>query len=122
MTPELRHDAVKAGIDFDQALERLGGDEALFVELAGLMVDDGQELLGRIRGAVERGEAAELRQAAHKAKGALAIFGQGSAVQLASDLERYGVAGEITAARHAFPAFESELGHVLTTLSRIAAA
>jgi len=122
MTLELTNDALNAGIDVAQALQRLGGDEALFVELAGLMVDDGQQLLGRIRLAVAQGEAAELRQAAHKAKGALAIFGNGSAVRLASDLERYGVGGEITAARDAFPAFESELGRVLATLSRIAAA
>ena len=122
MTLELRTDAAAAGIDVDQVLQRLGGDEALFIELAGLMVDDGRQLLGRIRAAVERGEAAELRQAAHKAKGALAIFGPGGAVTLASELEGYGVAGEITAARHAFPAFESELGRVLATLSQIAAA
>ena len=117
----LRNDAVQAGIDVDQALERLGGDEALFIELARLMVDDGQQLLGRIRAAVERGEAGELRQAAHRAKGALAVFGPRSAVRLASELEGYGGNGEIAAARQAFPAFESELGRVLATLSRIAA-
>jgi HPt (histidine-containing phosphotransfer) domain-containing protein len=122
MTVELTSDALKAGIDVDHALQRLGGDEALFIELAGLMVDDGQQLLGRIRLAVAQGEAVELRQAAHKAKGALAIFGNSSAVRLASDLERYGVGGEFTAARDAFPAFENELGRVLAALSRIAAA
>ncbi len=119
---ELRNDAAQAGIDVDRALERLGGDEALFIEIAGLMVDDARELLTRIREAVLRGEAAELRAAAHKARGALAIFGQGSAVQLAGDLEGFGGSGELEAARQSLPAFESELARLLATLSRIAAA
>jgi HPt (histidine-containing phosphotransfer) domain-containing protein len=122
MTLEIRTEAARAGIDVEQTLERLGGDEALLIELAGLMVDDAREMLGRIRGAVDRGEAPELRAAAHKAKGALAIFGSGNAVLLASQLERFGGSGEIVAARQTLPAFEDELALLLATLSRIAEA
>ena len=122
MTLELRSEAVQAGIDWDEALERLGGDEALFVEVAGIMVADSRELLARLRTAVEQGEAKELRAAAHKAKGSLLVFGRGSACQLASELERFGSSGEIAEARRTLPAFESELGRMLATLSRIAAA
>jgi len=122
MTAEFKHRAQQTGIDVDGALTRLGGDEALFVELTGILVEESRRMVTGLRSALDCDRAAELKAVAHKAKGALGIFGCHSATQLASELEEYGRAGDLTAARRALPLFESELARVVTTLSRVAAA
>lgn len=86
MTLELRSHAEQDGIDIEGALARIGGYEALLAEPSGGFVEDSREMLRAVRGALERGETAELRAAAHKSKGAIGIFGSTSALRLASDL------------------------------------
>ena len=80
MTAELKTKAAQAGIEIEAALARIGGGPP------GILVEDSRGMLRAVRGALERGEVAQLRAAAHKTKGAIGIFGSTSALRLASDL------------------------------------
>lgn len=120
MTADFKQQAGAAGIDIEAALARLGGDEDLFLELSGVLIEESPQYLSGLRAAVESERAADLRAVAHKAKGALGIFGCQTATALASELEGLGMSGDIGAARSTLPRFESELRLVLATLSRVA--
>src|SRR5712691_3924473 len=95
MTAEFKQQADAAGIDLEEALQRLGGDEALFAELSGVLIEDSAQLLSGLRAAIEAERAMDLKAVAHKAKGALGIFGCRNATALAGELEGLGMRGDI---------------------------
>lgn len=121
MTTELASHTPEAAVDIEEALDRLGGDQALLVELTGIFLEDSKDTMDAMRTAVEHRRAEELMQAAHKAKGGLGVLGCHNALRLAEALETLGGKREITAARKALPLFETELDRVRETLAKFAA-
>lgn len=79
-----------AAADLAAALERLGGDQALLQEIAGLFLEQHEDLLGRIRQAIAAADAAALERSAHVLKGAVANFGAERAAEAAFRLEKAG--------------------------------
>jgi PAS domain S-box-containing protein len=77
-------------LDRAVALERVGGDEELLKELAGLCADECPKLLAEIRGAVERKDGPTLRMSAHTLKGSVATLGAGATADAARRLEEMG--------------------------------
>ena len=108
-----------AAQSFDRAaaLERLGGDEDLFAEVAGLFCSDGPPLLGEIRSAVAVGDAAGVKRAAHGLKGAAGYVGGTAAAQAARRLEVIGTEGELSLARGALEMLESEVDRLVSDLT-----
>ena len=108
-----------APLSFDRAaaLERLGGDEELFAEVAELFRSDGPKLLGEIRGAIAAGDAATLKRAAHGLKGAAGYVGGTFAVSAARRLELIGTEGELSLAAEAFRALETEVDRLVADLA-----
>ena len=108
-----------APLSFDRsaALERLGGDEELFAEVAELFRSDGPKLLGEIRGAIAAGDAATLKRAAHGLKGAAGYVGGTSVASAARRLEWIGTEGELTLAAKAFRALETEVDRLVADLA-----
>jgi len=111
--------AEDAPLSFDRttALERLGGDEELFAEVAELFRSDGPKLLGEIREAIAAGDAATLKRAAHGLKGAAGYVGGTFAVSAARRLELIGTEGELTLAAEAYRALETEIDRLVADLA-----
>ena len=73
--------------DYQQALERLGGDDELLGEIAGIFTDTAPSLLAQIRGAIPDARHEELTRAAHTLKGSVANFAATNAFEAARELE-----------------------------------
>ena len=72
------------------ALERVGGDEELLKEIAGLFLEDYPSLITKIEHAIATSDANNLERAAHSLKGSIANFGSEAAYQASLDLEQIG--------------------------------
>lgn len=75
------------------------GDEDLVCDLARLLVDSVPDQIDAVTNAVNAGDGAALRKAAHKLRGSIAAFGMANAVERARQLEAMGNAGDLSAAR-----------------------
>lgn len=91
------------------ALERLGGDEQLLGEIAGLFLSDYPALLAEVCDAVARGDAAAVHHAAHTLKGSVANFCAPGPFETAYKLERMGRAGDLAGSQDALAALEKQL-------------
>ena len=96
----------------------LGGDEALARELALAVLPEIPGHLERISDAIDARDAAELRAAAHRLKGALGVFGEHPAFDLAQQLESAGRTGRMDEALALKGPFEA----AVDTFSRAAEA
>lgn len=76
-------------------LARVDGDEQIFAELCDIFLDDAPKRLAAIRAALEAGNAAALRAAAHAFKGAAGVFDAEQIVALARRLEVIGAEGNL---------------------------
>ena len=83
-----------AKLDCAVALERLGGDEELLREVAGLFLDEYPMLMNEIRTAAASRDADALQRAAHSMKGSVSNFGADGVYQAAFLLEKKGRAGD----------------------------
>jgi CheY-like chemotaxis protein len=113
--------AVIEPVAFDRiaALERLGGDEALFAEVAGLFLADSPQQLEEIRKAVSTRDAATLRRVAHSLKGAAAYVGGTAAAEAAHRLEMLGVENDLRTAPELLQSLEREVARLTTTLNTV---
>jgi HPt (histidine-containing phosphotransfer) domain-containing protein len=72
------------------ALDRIGGDEELLVDIAAVFLTEYPELLQEIENAVASADAELLQRSAHTLKGSLLAIGAEDAAQLALELETQG--------------------------------
>ena|SRR5882724_5727598 len=103
------------------ALERVGGDEDLLREIAGLFLEDYPSLITQIQHAVVHSDAHNLERAAHSLKGSIANFGSDSAYQAAFDLEQIGRNKNLERAQEAYAHLVSVMGHVCPELEALSA-
>jgi signal transduction histidine kinase/CheY-like chemotaxis protein len=82
----------------DQLLEVIGGDREALKELVQSFLDEGPDLVNRLRGAVEVNDAEALRRAAHTLKGSATDFGALTLASLCREIEAMGRASEVGAA------------------------
>lgn len=81
-----------------EALARVGGDEQLLRELAGLFLEEYPQLLQAIRSALDRADLTSACNGAHQLKGLLAQFGADSLRQIAWQLETAARSGDAAGA------------------------
>lgn len=106
--------------DLSEALARVGGDEELLKEIAGLFLDDAPGMLDAIRVAVRDGDATALHRFAHSLKGSVANFGANETVAAAFKLEKMGASGKLEGAQLVLEQLEIEMQRVFTGLSQLA--
>jgi signal transduction histidine kinase/CheY-like chemotaxis protein len=82
----------------DQLLEVIGGDHEALKELVQSFLDEGPDLVKRLRQAVEANDADGLRRAAHTLKGSATDFGALTLAGLCREIEAMGRASEVVAA------------------------
>jgi HPt (histidine-containing phosphotransfer) domain-containing protein len=110
-----------APIDQRRLMERLGGDEQLFVEIAKLFQEDCPNHLDAIRTAIDGGDAARLRAAAHAFKGAASSL---SAVRLSAAahvLEELAAAAKLDAVDEGWRRLADEASAVMAALRQLEA-
>ena len=108
-------------IDESRLLERVGGDRKALARLVRLFLADSRTLLARLRAAVKRGDAPELRNAAHALKGSVSNFAAAAATAAAARLQEIGERGDLTQASLAQASLEQELARVRERLAVIVA-
>ncbi|WP_447977044.1 Hpt domain-containing protein [Candidatus Nitrospira bockiana] len=107
-----------APADFDAALARLDGDEALLRELIDLFLHDCPRLTRTLHDALRRSDAQGVRAAAHTLKGSLKEVSAPAAVQAAYALELMGSANDWTGVDAAVAALDDALARLIPTLER----
>jgi HPt (histidine-containing phosphotransfer) domain-containing protein len=94
------------------AADRVGGDEELLVDIAGVYLTEYPTLLEEIQHAVSSGDAAGLLHAAHTLKGSLATIGAEEAASIALQLEMMGRESRTDGATEALLRLEAALAGV----------
>ncbi len=107
-------------LDRNGALERVGGDVELLQELVALFRQDCPKLFDEIRDAVRRGNAADLRRAAHTLKGSVSNFCAAEATGAARDLETMGREENLAGAAAALRELEQALDRLWPALDSVA--
>jgi HPt (histidine-containing phosphotransfer) domain-containing protein len=77
-----------AGWDYVAALERVGGDEPLLVELIAIFFEEYPKFAGRLTQALSQKDFTALREAAHSLKGSLGYLGAADGEALALAVEQ----------------------------------
>jgi two-component system, sensor histidine kinase and response regulator len=106
--------------DLDRALAAVGDDPELLRELAGIFLQECPGILQEIRTAVARGDAANLKCAAHNLKGSVDNFAAGAAFAAALRLEMMGRDGKLVEASGALADLERELDRLTPALTALA--
>ena len=109
-------------LDWQGALEQVGGNEAILAELAGLFVTEYARHLEEMKRAIGHGDSALLRRAAHTLKGSAAVFLANSTVEAALRLEIMAREGDLEDVNDALAALERAADELLPALKEKAAA
>jgi len=104
--------------DRDSALERLGGDEELFAEVAGVFRDDSPKMLDDLKQAIAANDAVAVRRTAHGLKGAAGYVGGTKVAETAVEIERLGAANELAETSRLFADLEREVIRLSGVLAR----
>jgi HPt (histidine-containing phosphotransfer) domain-containing protein len=83
---------MSAGWDYAAALERVGGDEPLLVELIAIFFEEYPKFASRLTQSLSQKDFATLREAAHSLKGSLGYLGAAHGESLALAVEQASVA------------------------------
>ncbi len=96
---------------FDRAaaLDRVGGDLELLIELAGMFMEDYPQILAEIESALRNGDSDALSASAHTLKGAVGNFSAQNAYDAAFALEQIGRSGDLSEATSAYRVLKQEL-------------
>jgi two-component system, sensor histidine kinase and response regulator len=92
-----------------EALERLGGDEALLRELCQIFLEESPKLLRNLRKAIEEGDASSVMRSAHSLKSEVGYLGAAEASQAAQQLEDMGAENKLAAAPKTLILLEREI-------------
>jgi PAS domain S-box-containing protein len=95
-------------------------DEAILAEVIALFLQECPRMLADVREAVERGDAARIRSAAHTFKGAAGNFVAAPVVEAATHLEMMGEAADLDGAKGALARLERATERLTAALRRLA--
>ena len=98
------------------ALDRVGGDRALLVEVMELVLEDCPRVLTQVRRAIREGDAVALEHEAHAFKGAVGNFGAQETVDAALALERLARAGDLSQTPGVVARLEAAMSSLATDL------
>jgi HPt (histidine-containing phosphotransfer) domain-containing protein len=106
----------KEVFDLQKALEVVGGDKALFKEIANIFIKGLPENTANIRKAIAENNAKEVEYAAHSLKGSIGNFAAATSHEAAYRIERMGKEGTLEEADDALSRLEEELKKLQTVL------
>src|SRR5580658_9600337 len=106
-------------VDVDELLDRLDGDRLFLAELAELFRADYPRQIGAIHEAIQHNDAHGVKQASHALKGALSNLAASEAREMADNLERLGLSGDLASATTALDGLEKELVRTMESLDAL---
>jgi HPt (histidine-containing phosphotransfer) domain-containing protein len=115
--PTQTRTATPGVIDPEELWSRVEGDRDLLRELIDTLLTETRPLLEEITDAVKKGNPVRLERAAHKLKGAIAVFGAPNAVATAQTLESMGRETNLLAAEQVLQRLEAQLIDLQAALS-----
>ena len=80
--------------DYAGAMQRMGNDEELFLEMIHILRDDAPRRFGEIQSGLSSGDLAQVQRAAHSLKGLVANFGAERAQAAAARVEQLAKHGD----------------------------
>ena len=104
-----------------EALDRIGGDEALLRDLCEIFLQESPKLLQKLQQAVAAGDSDAVMRAAHSLKGESSYLGAGATSQVARQLEEMGRSQNPSRAKDTFAALERELESLHRELKELTA-
>jgi HPt (histidine-containing phosphotransfer) domain-containing protein len=105
-------------LDIDGTLARFGGDKKLFIEMAGMLLEDAPGLLADLGRAVDVENAHDVRMHAHALKGLLLGCGGVRAAHVAQVLENDGHSSDLRQAASHFATLRDELENLTRALQQ----
>lgn len=108
-----------AVFDGEVALSRLNGNVDLLRDMIRFFAEDSPRLLSEIETAIDEGNSAEVRRAAHSLKGLCANFEAEAARDVALNTENAGRDSKLDLARELFPRLSAEINRLTEALSRL---
>ncbi len=108
-------------MDFDEALENVGGSSDLLGELAGALKSELPQLMSSARDAVNAGDARRVNSASHSIKGSVTPFAAKLAYEAAWVLEEKSAKGDLSGADDELQKLEDELNRLTTVLDHFSA-
>jgi HPt (histidine-containing phosphotransfer) domain-containing protein len=108
--------APAAGIEFDQLIERLGGDHALLQSMAALFAEEGPRMMAAVADAVRSGTDDDLRKAAHALRGAVGNFSRVGPMATAARLEALAATGARDAIEREAALLGEQMAAMVSTL------
>jgi two-component system, sensor histidine kinase and response regulator len=109
-------------MDWNEALQRIGGSEEILRELAKEFLGEAPRLLEAARDALQSGDAVEVRRQAHTLKGSAALFVATPAVEAARRLEEIGESGDLQEADEALARLTELIADLSGALKQVAGA
>jgi two-component system, sensor histidine kinase and response regulator len=106
-------DTDSIGWNYEQVLERIGGDETLFREIAQIFQDETPKNLEILRQAISRRDAAAIEKIAHSLKSQLGYLGTPGISQRTRALEEMARANDLDDAASIFATVETEISAIL---------
>lgn len=106
-----------AAFDYERSLARLGGDPALFREIASLFLEDSPQLIDRARRALVEQQWPEVERASHSLKGLSVNFDAMELASAAAAVERHAHACDAQRVTACFLQMETELARMQQALT-----
>ena len=103
-------------VDWDGALQSVGGSEGLLRDVVQAFLDDAPRLLDLVQGAVRDNDPPALGRAAHTLKGAMLFLHTDLPFSLAASLEAMGTEGDLSAAADTLRDLEGQMDQLVTSL------
>lgn len=116
---EPAQDVSQVAVDWQAALETVGGDTKLLGELIDLFELDSQKLLNELVAAVREGDGSEANRTAHSLKGALTHLGCRDAAEVAWEIEQRAGQDRLTGLEVRVAALETLIRESLERLHRL---
>jgi len=107
------------GIEVEEALDRIGGDEALYRRLLDKFAQGHRDAVSNIDAAVAAGDLVAVRAAAHALRGVAANIGASDLAELAEAVETAARDGDATAARRGMDDLAAEHARVMGSIDAI---
>lgn len=107
-------------LDFQLAMERVGGDEDLLKEIARLFLDEYPDSLRKLEAAISNQDSKQVEHEAHTLKGSVANFGAVKAISSAFELEQMGRNNDLSQAVQSFQQLKNALNGLDAELQALA--
>jgi HPt (histidine-containing phosphotransfer) domain-containing protein len=103
-------------LDIAGTLARFGGDNDLFIEMSGILLEDAPKLVSDLGQAVDSNNAYDVRMRAHALKGLLLGCGGVRAARVAQSLENAGQSEDLKSAAPLFATLSTEFDQLTQAL------